>query len=420
MLVAKKSARPFTLVEPFTSLTHAVQIVHETTAIGVYEIIRGVSRGVSKMIDMGIVLLTNGLAQTRNSQPHSMESIHSKQDRTNATMRDSGSNHPLSCWNSTIDQSEAIINGLCGDYLAKQGNALDLRMGFMREGNPLPMHRGSMKNILPDATGKVCVFVHGLMCTERSWNIAAEKYYGDPSVNFGSQIKNDLGYTPLFVRYNTGRHISENGQTLSRLLTQLIDCYPIDLEEIILIGHSMGGLVSRSAAYYGDDSNASWVKRLTHIFCVGSPNLGAPMEKAANMAGSLLRTFNTAATQILGHVLNSRSAGIKDLRFGYTLDHEWMDKDPDAFFEDNRLNLPLVDGVGYYFIGASITADPDNPMGILIGDMLIRVPSAAGQSAELARRIPFHAGRVFGGMDHLHMANHPYVYNAIRDFLAPL
>ncbi len=100
----------------------------------------------------------------------------------------------------------------------------------------LTMDKGSFKKHFPDATEKVCIFVHGLMCTESSLNIAAKKFYNDPSVNFGSQLKSDLGYTPLFVRYNTGRHISENGQHLSEMLSQLIDNYPVDIHEITSSG----------------------------------------------------------------------------------------------------------------------------------------------------------------------------------------
>jgi hypothetical protein len=150
---------------------------------------------------------------------------------------------------------------------------------------------------------------------------------------------------------------------------------------------------------------------------VGAPNLGAPLEKAVNILGSLLRAFNLPGTQAPAQILNSRSAGIKDLRFGYTVDDEWNDKAPDAFFKDNRLNLPLVDGVGYYFIAATVTADPKHPMGLFIGDIMVRVPSAAGHTADPARRIPFRSGLVFTGMDHLHMANHPDVYKVIRDFI---
>lgn len=401
LLAANKSVRPLTLLEPLATLTQAVKTVHDSTASGVYEMIRMVNRGIRKLLDAGAGLAATALTEQREGMD---EQTFGASDRIPA--------HEL-----VVAQSEAIINGLYGDYLNKKENALDLGMHFRHQGKILPLTKDAVGRAFPGATDRVCIFIHGLMCTEYSWSIAAKKFYGDPTVNFGSQINADFGYTPLFIRYNTGRHISENGRALSELMQRLMECYPVDIMEIVLIGHSMGGLVSRSAAYYGDTGNASWISRLGHIFCVGSPNLGAPLEKAANILGSVLQAFSTPGTQAPAHVLNSRSAGIKDLRFGYTVDDEWMDKNPDVFLKNNRFNLPLVKGVGYYFIGAAITSDPDHPMGFLVGDMLVRIPSASGHTADPARRIHFRSGLIVNGMNHLHLANHPEVYQVIRNFL---
>ena len=84
------------------------------------------------------------------------------------------------------------------------------------------------------------------------------------------------------VRYNTGLHVSENGRGLARLLDEMVEEWPCQLEELVLIGHSMGGLVARSACHYG----ASWTDRVRHVFCLGSPHLGADLEKGANVLGS--------------------------------------------------------------------------------------------------------------------------------------
>ena len=409
-LTADKSFQPLSLIEPLATLSQAVKTVHDTTAAGVYEMIRIINRGIEKMLDAGTDLVAGGLVLAR---------------KTNAGGMEETPLIPPRAWETTskdmvIDQCEAILNGLYGDYLAKKENTLDLGMNFRHRGKVLPLNKASFNQAFPDATAKICVFVHGLMCTEMSWRIGAEKFYGNPDVNFGSRLEADLGYTPLFVRYNTGRHISENCRRLSGLLAGLMDAWPVPVTEIVLVGHSMGGLVSRGAAYYANKENAPWLARLRHIVCVGSPHLGAPLEKAANLLGALLRAFNTAGTQAPARVLNARSAGIKDLRFGCTLDDEWSKQDPDAFLKNNRQNLPLVDGVGYFFIAATLTADPDHPLGRLVGDILVRVPSAVGRHKDPARSIPFSSGHVFTGMDHLHMANHPDVYQAIREFLGPL
>ena len=416
-LAAKKSTQPLALIEPLATLTRGVKTVHDSIASGVYEMIRIVNRGVEQLLNAGTGLVTNGLACPNDIQPEYLQLNDLKQGNKSAPISAFDNSFEPSRRDLMIAQSEAILNGLYGDYLDKKENALDLGMQFRHQDKILPMNKNSLEQTFPDATARICVFVHGLMCTEWLWHIGAEKFYNDPSINFGSQLKADLGYTPLFVRYNTGRHISENGQRFSDLLSQLIGSYPVDIEEIVLIGHSMGGMVARSAAHYGNKENSQWLKRLRNVVCVGSPHLGAPLEKAVNILGSLLRAFNIPGTQAPAQVLNSRSAGIKDLRFGYTVDDEWNDKDPDAFFSDNRLNLPLVDGVSYYFIAATVTADPKHPMGLLIGDIMVRVPSAAGHTADPDRRIPFRSGLVFTGMNHLHIANHPDVYKTIREFL---
>jgi len=415
-LAAKKSTQPLTLIEPLTTLTKGVKTVHDSIASGVYEMVRIVNRGVEKLLDTGTGLVANSMACPPENILHENKNspITSFDNACDASGKISGG---VSGRDLMIGQSEAILNGLYGDYLDKKENALDLGMQFRHQDRILPMNKDSFKQAIPDASAKICIFVHGLMCTEWSWHIGAEKFYSNPTVNFGSQLKTDLGYTPLFVRYNTGRHISENGQRFSDLLSELIDNYPVDIEEIVLVGHSMGGLVSRSAAHYSNKENAPWLKRLRHIVCVGSPHLGAPLEKAVNILGSLLRAFNLPGTQAPAQILNSRSAGIKDLRFGYTVDEEWNDKDPDAFMNDNRLHLPPVEGVGYFYIAATVTADSKHPMGILLGDIMVRVPSAAGHTANPDRRIPFRSGLVFSGMDHLHMANHPDIYKKIREFI---
>lgn len=410
-LSADKSVRLLTLVEPLASLTRAVKASHDTIAAGIYETIRVVNRGIETLLDAGMGLAAGGLALVRKSGAETVEA------NTAAALDIPKTEAAGTMPDMLVDQCEAILNGLYGDFLTKKSNPLDLGMDFRHGGRVLPLAKNSLIQAVPDASDRICVFVHGLMCMESCWWIGAEKFYGDPAVSFGTQLQADLGYTPMYVRYNTGRHISENSQRLSDLLSALLNAWPVPVSEIVLVGHSMGGMVSRSAAYYAHTQNAPWIAQLRHVVCVGAPNLGAPLEKAANLLGALLRAFNTAGTQAPARVLNARSSGIKDLRFGYTMDDEWTDQDPDAFLKDNRSNLPLVDGVDYYYIAATLTADPDHPLGRLVGDVMVRVPSAAGRHKDAARSIPFSSGRVFPGMDHLHMANHPDVYQAIREFL---
>ncbi len=392
--VAERSVRPFAVVEPLATVAGAVRGTHDITAKVVYKTIRAVTRGVKRLVDAGAAPFA-GTTSGGLDTPL----------RSDAKGR-------LSWW---MDHTEGMLNGLVGDHLNKRRNGLDLGMSLRHQGCLVPVERAVLKQAFPNATGKLCVFVHGLKCTEWVWSTEAERFYGDPAANFGTLLKADLGFTPFYVRYNTGRHVSENGRLLSTLLTQLIEAYPREVEEIVLVGHSMGGLVVRSAAHYGQARGEPWMRELRHIFCLGTPHLGAPLPKATNLVSNVLGTFETAGTQVPAQILNARSAGMKDLQFGYTLDEEWQDKDPGTLLADHRRSVPFVDGVGYYAIAATLTRDPAHPMGHLLGDWLVRPRSAAGHASEPARRIPFRSVRIFNGMNHFHLANHPDVYAFIRE-----
>ena len=390
--VARKSFRPLTAVAPIAPWAKTVQAVHDTVATGSYAAVRGVSRGVGKLLDAGTDLVADRLLDAPEAAPSATQASRAR----------------------LIDNAEGAVNGFWGDYLSQRQNGLDLGMTLRHQGQVLPVERAALTRAYPPASGRLAVFIHGLSSTEWSWNSSAERFHGDPDVSFGSLLQADLGFTPLYVRYNSGQHISHNSRLLSALLAQLVAEYPVAVEEIALIGHSMGGLVARSAAFRGQTDGEPWVRNLRHIFCLGTPNLGAPLEQSVNLLTSVLGAVDTAGTQVPAQVLKTRSAGIKDLRFGYTLDEEWQGKDPDALLKNYRQDVPLVDGVGYYFVAATLTEDAGHPLGLLLGDLLVRPPSAAGHASQPARRIPFHAGQTLNGLNHFHLTNHPQVYAVIR------
>ncbi len=401
---ANRSVKPMKETGILATPAGKVHAIHSATAGAVYAAVRRTSRGVESILDAGAQSFTSfdTLVENLGGQIHQ-----STPQRSDAA----GS----SSW--YLDHVEAHINGFYGDYLAHRQNSLDLGMSLRVDGIALPMQQPVIERAIPDASNRICVFVHGLCCTEWAWSIAAEEFYNDPGTTMGSLLQDEGDYTPLYVRYNSGRHISENGRALSTLLADLMAVYPCEVDEIVLIGHSMGGLVARSAAYYGRKENEAWSTKLKTVCCIGAPTLGAPLEQAVGLVGGLLSTIDLVGTQVPAQLLNARSAGIKDLRHGYTVDEEWIDKNQNAPLSNHRLTIPLVDGVGYYFVASTVTENPGHPVSLLLGDLMVRLPSATGQSARSERSVEFHAGGALNGISHFHLADHPAAYAVIRELL---
>jgi pimeloyl-ACP methyl ester carboxylesterase len=298
----------------------------------------------------------------------------------------------------------AALNGAIGDTLAREQRELALELSIRRHGRAVDTDGAGLAEAFPDATPKLAVFVHGLCESEDAWRLRRPTY--------GSRLRDDLGYTPVYVRYNSGLHVSDNGRRLADVLEQVLSGWPVGVDEIALVGHSMGGLVARSACHYGKDADHDWTGRLRHVFCLGTPHLGAPLERAANVAGWTLGRL--AETRPFADVVNGRSAGIKDLRYGNLLEDDWCDCDPDEFLNDRCCEVPFLPNATYYFVGATLTRDTDSRLGGLVGDLLVQLPSASGQGPR--RHIPFEIdnGLRLGGLTHFDLLSHPAVYDQMR------
>jgi pimeloyl-ACP methyl ester carboxylesterase len=311
----------------------------------------------------------------------------------------------------------AVLNGLIGDRLEREGSALHQPSSARIGGQRIALEESSLRDAFPQATPRLAVFVHGLSGDEFCWswgqnpatNPRAEDAYGD-------RLLADLNCTPVYLRYNSGLHISENGRTVAALLEELVGAWPVKVRQIVLVGHSMGGLVARSAAHQAHEHEHEWVGHVRQIISLGTPHMGAPLERGAHWAAVTLDKF--PETRMLSGFLKKRSAGIRDLRHGSLVDEDWRDRDPEALRAAACKEVPLLPGATHYFVSASITRDPKHPLGRLLGDILVLVPSARGEGK--ARRIPFRDehGYHVGGSHHLALLNHPEVYERMRGWLS--
>jgi pimeloyl-ACP methyl ester carboxylesterase len=307
------------------------------------------------------------------------------------------------------------INGLYGNHLTERGNRLALGMAIRRRGEDVELTDAGSAAAFPDATSRIAVFVHGLFGDDDNWRLFPLRGAHPGRRTYGERLQDELSFTPVTLRYNTGLRISQNGRELARLLDDLVAAWPVAVEEIILIGHSMGGLVVRSACHYGEQDGRRWPTEVRHVFSLGSPHLGADLEKGTNV---LSWGFGRLPeTRAFASFLNARSLGIKDLRYGACVEEDWCDcQDPDEFLNDRCTEVPFLPDAHYYFIGATLT---DGPVGSALGDLLVRIPSASGRGNGKGRSIPFEVdnGHELTGLTHMDLLNHPAVYEQMRAWI---
>lgn len=390
-------------VDALEEPVRAADAVRHVTAALVFDSIRATNRGVQWAGEIGFKAVEKVL------------SVLPEDTFPSTAVSDPLLRARLELWTS---MAQSALNAVAGDFLQSRDNGLAISMSLFCDDTQLaPLEATLMQ--LEGLSPRVCLFVHGLGCVESGFKLFGQELYGREDAWYGKLLQEELGYTPFFARYNTGRHISENGRDLALQLEALHAAYPMALEKLVLVGHSMGGLVVRSAAHYGNALGHAWVKDLSHVVCLGSPHHGAPLEKAGNVLTSLLGSIATAGTQVPHKIFNARSAGIKDLRFGSLIDEDWQDSDIDAFLSDRRGEVGLLPHVTYCAIASTLTRDPAHPMAAVMGDLMVRVHSASGKHEEERRCIPFQDTRVLSGLNHIALLNHPAVYAELKRWLTP-
>ncbi len=299
----------------------------------------------------------------------------------------------------------SALNGVLGDYLAKKKNPLAIRMKFRKNGAVIPDDDQKMIEFISDKAGKIAVMVHGSCMNDLQWNRNGHDH--------GEALANDFGYFPIYLHYNTGLHISENGQAFANLLEIFVKKLPPSTE-LIIVAHSMGGLVSRSACYYGEQSNHDWLSRLQKLIFLGTPHHGAPLEKTGNWIDNILEI--SSYSKPFSRLGKIRSAGITDMRYGNLLDVDWHGRDRFELSGDSRTVVPLPKNVQCFTIAAVMAKDASKLGDNIVGDGLVSLNSALGKHAdpELDLFIPENHQWISRNMKHLDLLNHPDVYEKIK------
>jgi pimeloyl-ACP methyl ester carboxylesterase len=274
----------------------------------------------------------------------------------------------------------------------------------------LPLECEPLAAADPQVGGKLLVLLHGLCMNDLQWLRSGHDH--------GAALARDLAYTPVYLHYNSGLHISSNGRALAEQLEALVRIWPVPLTELVLVGHSMGGLVARSACHYGALARHQWRRRLDKLVCLGTPHHGAPLERGGNWVDILLGVSPYSAP--LARLGKIRSAGITDLRFGNLVDEDWNTRDRFARSGDRRVAVPLPEGVACFAIAATTTKKTGGVSGRVLGDGIVPLASALGRHANPRLALGFDESRqwVAHGTNHLDLLSRSEVYAQIKQWLA--
>lgn len=301
----------------------------------------------------------------------------------------------------------AALNGVLGDYLAATDNPLAITMTLRHAGRTVPLERFALRAQVGTVTPRLLVLVHGLCMNDLQW-LRAQHHHGDA-------LARDLGYTAVHVHYNTGLSVSTNGRILAPLLERLYDAWPMPVERLALVGHSMGGLVARSAIHHGAAPRRDvmrWPTRVDDLVCLGTPHQGAPLERAGHGIDVVLGALPYAAP--LARLGKARSAGINDLRLGNV-----ANPPPGEPGAERSMRVELPERTRCYAVAASLGPASGRLKSRLLGDGLVPVPSALGDHADPQRRLAFPPNQraVVHDTGHLDLLSSAAVYGLLQRWL---
>ncbi|MFT4754255.1 MAG: pimeloyl-ACP methyl ester carboxylesterase [Salibacteraceae bacterium] len=312
----------------------------------------------------------------------------------------------------TTNEREAIraaLNGVIGDYLEEKENPLKITMQLRYQSKAILLDRKSLDITYPTINGKILLMVHGSCMNDIQWT--------QKENNHGAALAKELDKTCIYLHYNSGRHISSNGKSFNELLEKLVLQWPVPIEELVIVAHSMGGLVARSALHYGHQQQGTWTEHLKKIIFLGTPHHGSPLERTGNYLDLILESI--PYTKPFARLGKIRSAGVTDLRYGNLIDEDWQHNDRFERQGDQRQNIPLSKGIAHYAIAAVIAKATAPLPARMLGDTLVGVKSALGKHKDPAKTLKFKKKNTWIAYESTHssLLSNPEVYTKMKGWL---
>ena len=303
----------------------------------------------------------------------------------------------------------SVLNGVIGDYLEEKENPLKIEMQFRYRLKSLLLDPKSLKATYPNINGKIILMLHGSCMNDIQWT--RKKH------NHGNIIAKELNKTPIYLNYNSGRHISTNGKALNDCLEELVKNWPVPIEELVIIAHSMGGLVARSALYYGEQEQKNWTKDLKKVVFLGTPHHGSHVERKGNYLDIILETI--PYVKPFARLGKIRSAGVTDLRHGNLVDEDWKNNDRFERKADQRQHIPIPKQIEFYSIAAVIGKKTTTVSAKILGDTLVDVKSALGQHKNPDKSLLFKKENswIVYENNHLDLLSNPKITEKIKEWL---
>jgi hypothetical protein len=245
-------------------------------------------------------------------------------------------------------------------------------------------HRSARTSAHRGARGPRVLFIHGLCMNDLHWQAPTGR-----GEDFGDRFVREAGYRPLYLRYNTGLAIAENGRRLAALLDARHRGRHAWRDPLHVVAHSLGGLVLRSAIAEGVANGHRWTEHLGQVVSLGTPHEGAPLERLGKGVEAALRFSRFSSPWAA--LAAVRSVAIQQL--GHAQVPAWS-KTPES--------------LRWHAVAGALGSLGAGRLGEYVGDGLVPVSSALGRRSG-ADQVEFHQRTVLTGLGHLALVRHPSV-----------